>query len=70
LFLGVGQIQRGRKRVEHAHEAAKQVFVIWTAKQSPSVSVIQTATKVFTDINNALEFFKKIHKSGLRTNKN
>ena len=59
MFLGVGQIHWRRKKGEHAHEAAKQVFVIWTAKQSPSVFVTQTATKVFTDINNALEFFKK-----------
>ena len=59
MFLGVGQIQRVRKRAEHAHEAAKEVYVVWTAKQCPSVFVTQTATKVFTDINNALEFFKK-----------
>jgi hypothetical protein len=59
LFLGVGQIQWSRKRAEHAHEAAKEVYVVWTAGQSPSVFVTQTATKVFTEINNALEFFKK-----------
>ncbi len=47
------------RELQHAHEAAKQVFVIWTAKQSPSIFVTQTATKVFTDTNSAIEFFEK-----------
>jgi adenylate kinase len=47
------------RELQHAHEAAKQVFVIWTAKQNPSVFVTQTATKVFANINSAIEFFKK-----------
>jgi hypothetical protein len=57
---GRAAISSGVEReLQHAHEAAKQVFVIWTAKQSPSVFVTQTATKVFTDTNNAIEFFKR-----------
>jgi len=47
------------RELQHAHEAAKEVYVIWTAKQRPSVFVTQTATKVFTDTNSAIEFFKR-----------
>ena len=39
--------------------AAKEVFVIWTALRAPSVFVTQTATKVFSDLDQCLEFFEK-----------
>ena len=47
------------RELQHAHEAAKEVYVIWKAKHNPSVFVTQTAAKVFTDTNSALEFFRK-----------
>ncbi|MCH7559711.1 MAG: hypothetical protein IIB56_19980, partial [Planctomycetes bacterium] len=47
------------RELQHAHEAAKEVYVIWTAKQNPSVFVTQTATKVFNNMADAVEFFKK-----------
>jgi hypothetical protein len=47
------------RELQHAHEAAKEVYVIWTAKREPSVFVTQTATKVFNRIDSALEFFNK-----------
>ena len=57
---GRASISSGVEReLQHAHEAAKDVYVIWTAKQSPSVFVTQTATKVFKNINEAIEFFEK-----------
>ena len=57
---GKAAISSGVEReLQHAHEAAKEVYVIWPAKQHPSVFVTQTATKVFTSINEAIEFFKK-----------
>ena len=46
------------RELQHAHEAAKEVYVIWNSRQSPSVFVTQTATKVFADINQAMAFFK------------
>jgi adenylate kinase len=46
------------RELQHAHEAAKEVYVIWAARQKPSVFVTQTATKVFTDLDSAVEFFK------------
>jgi adenylate kinase len=56
---GRAAISSGVEReLQHAHEAAKEVYVIWTSKQSPSVFVTQTATKVFLDTNQAMEFFK------------
>ncbi len=47
------------RELQHAHEAAKEVFVIWTAKQAPSVFVTQTATKVFSNSAEAINFFKE-----------
>jgi len=46
------------RELQHAHEAAKEVFVIWAAKAAPSVFVTQTATEVFRAIDEAMEFFK------------
>jgi adenylate kinase len=57
---GRAAISSGVEReLQHAHEAAKEVYVIWTAKQIPSVFVTQTATKVFNNIAGTLDFFKK-----------
>ena len=47
------------RELQHAHEAAREVYVIWASKQKPSVFVTQTATKVFADPSEAVEFFKK-----------
>ena len=56
---GRAAISSGVEReLQHAHEAAKEVYVIWTAKQSPSVFITQTATKVFTDMDSTVQFFK------------
>ncbi len=57
---GKAMISSGVEReLQHAHEAAKEVYVIWTAKQRPSVFVTETATKVFDDLAAAVEFFQK-----------
>jgi len=61
-MLGDGRaaISSGVEReLQHAHEAAKEVYVIWIAAQAPSIFVTQTATKVFADTNIAVEFFEK-----------
>jgi adenylate kinase len=59
LTDGRAAISSGVEReLQHAHEAAKEVYVVWMAKQRPSVFVTQTATKVFTDLDSAVEFFK------------
>ena len=50
------------RELQHAHEGAKEVYVIWTAKQRPSVFVTQTATKVFEGLDEAAEFFGEKYK--------
>ncbi len=57
---GRAAISSGVEReLQHAHEAAKEVYVIWTSKQTPSVFVTQTATAVFNTIAEAVEYFKE-----------
>ena len=56
---GRAAISSGVEReLQHAHEAAKEVYVIWTAKQAPSVFVTQTATRVFPGVAEAVSFFQ------------
>jgi adenylate kinase len=57
---GRAAISSGVEReLQHAHEAAKEVYVIWTAKERPSVFITQTATKVFSKTAKAVKFFKE-----------
>jgi len=57
---GSAAVSSGVEReLQHAHEAAKEVYVIWPAKASPSVFVTQTATKVFRNIAEAMRIFKE-----------
>ncbi len=57
---GRAAISSGVEReLQHAHEAAKEVYVIWTASQRPSIFVTQTATRVFKSVNGAVQFFKE-----------
>ncbi|MGE5294382.1 MAG: hypothetical protein ACM3VT_06100 [Solirubrobacterales bacterium] len=61
---GRAAISSGVEReLQHAHEAAKEAYVIWTAKQSPSIFVTQTATKVFTNMAEAVEFLQQQYPS-------
>jgi adenylate kinase len=60
LADGRAAISSGVEReLQHAHEAAKEVYLVWPARQNPSVFITQTATKLFKDIASALDFFKK-----------
>jgi len=57
---GRAAISSGVEReLQHAHEGAKEVYVIWEAEQPPSVFVTQTATRVFRQPQEALEFFEQ-----------
>lgn len=59
LADGRAAISSGVEReLQHAHEAAKEVYVIWTAKHRPSVFVTQTATKVFSNTDEAIKYFE------------
>jgi hypothetical protein len=59
------------RKLQHAHEAAKEVYVIWPAKQHPSVFITQTANAVFSSMAEATEFFQKRYppeEAGIATN--
>jgi hypothetical protein len=57
---GSPSISSGVEReLQHAHESAKEVYVIWQAEKRPSVFVTQTATKVFRDTEQAIKYFEK-----------
>jgi adenylate kinase len=45
------------RELQHAHEATKDVFVIWRCRSAPSPFVTETATRVFSNISEALEHF-------------
>ncbi|HIJ67683.1 MAG TPA: AAA family ATPase [Planctomycetes bacterium] len=60
LADGSAAVSSGVEReLQHAHEAAKEVYVIWPARVRPSVFVTQTATRVFEDTVEALRFFEE-----------
>jgi hypothetical protein len=57
---GRAAISSGVEReLQHAHEAAKEVYVIWTAKQHPSVFVTQTANALFSSVEEAARFLQE-----------
>jgi len=57
---GRAAISSGVEReLQHAHEAAKEVYVIWTARQNPSVFVTQTASRVFSGVDEAARFLRE-----------
>lgn len=59
LAAGRAAISSGVEReLQHAHEAGKDVFVIWTPSCKPSVFVTQTATEVFDGIDSAVAYFE------------
>ena len=56
---GRASISSGVEReLQHAHETGKEVYVIWASKQTPSVFVTQTATKVFNSIEDLIKHFE------------
>ncbi len=45
------------RELQHAHEATKDVFVIWRPKREPSPFITETATRVFADVDEAIAYF-------------
>jgi len=45
------------RELQHAHEATKDVFVIWPSSAEPSPFVTETATRVFRSVSEASSFF-------------
>ena len=46
------------RELQHAHEAAKEVYIIWRPTVEPSPFVTETATKIFKTIAEALDHFQ------------
>jgi adenylate kinase len=58
LSSGQPAISSGVEReLQHAHEATRDVFIIWQPKVQPSPFVTQTATRVFRSTQEAVSFF-------------
>lgn len=47
------------RELQHAHEATKDVFVIWRPEAPPSPFVTETATKVFRSTQEAIDYLLK-----------
>jgi adenylate kinase len=45
------------RELQHAHEATKEVYVIWLSRNDPSPFVTETATKIFRTVDQAAEYF-------------
>ena len=49
------------RELQHAWEHTKQVYVVWKPSKAPSPFITETATKIFPDVDAALEFFEAEH---------
>lgn len=47
------------RELQHAHEHAKDVYVIWKPKKEPSPFITQTANKVFRSVDEAFTYFEE-----------
>lgn len=47
------------RELQHAHEATKEVYVIWTPPAEPSPFVTETATRVFRSTDEAIQYFQR-----------
>ncbi len=45
------------RELQHAHEATKDVFVVWLPEAQPSPFITETATRVFHSTAEAIQFF-------------
>jgi adenylate kinase len=47
------------RELQHAFEGGKEVYVIWACRGTPSPFITETATKVFTGVDEALAYFRQ-----------
>lgn len=45
------------RELHHAFEGGKEVYVVWNCRATPSPFITETATKVFTDVGAAMQWF-------------
>lgn len=56
---GIPGLSSGVEReLQHAFEHGKEVYVVWKPARSPSPFITETATKVFSSVTDALNFFE------------
>lgn len=59
---GVPGLSSGVEReLHHAYEHAKEVYVIWAPRKSPSPFITETATRVFASVDEALAHFDRMN---------
>ncbi len=46
------------RELQHAWEHTKEVYVVWKPKKAPSPFITETATRIFTSVEEALEYFE------------
>ena len=46
------------RELHHAFEGGREVYVVWKCRTTPSPFITETATKVFGEVNDAIEFFR------------
>ncbi|MCX5663008.1 MAG: ATP-binding protein [Planctomycetota bacterium] len=60
LAGGVPGLSSGVEReLQHAHEHAKEVYVVWKPRKTPSPFITETATRVFRSVDEALAYFEE-----------
>lgn len=55
---GAGLSSGVERELQHAHEATKEVYVIWRPEIEPSPFITETASAVFDNLAQALDFFR------------
>ncbi len=59
LAGGIPGLSSGVEReLHHAFEHTKEVYVVWKPKKNPSPFITETATKIFSSVAEALDFFE------------
>jgi adenylate kinase len=48
------------RELQHAYESTKEVYVVWQPKAEPSPFITETATRVFSSVEETLEYFQKL----------
>ena len=57
---GVPGLSSGVEReLQHAWEHTKEVYVVWKPKKAPSPFITETATKIFSSVDEALGYFSE-----------
>lgn len=56
---GVPGLSSGVEReLQHAFEHTKEVYIVWKPRKQPSPFITETATKIFTTVDEALAYFE------------